>query len=236
MATSRLCSIPDCGKPTIARGWCPAHYKRWRLHGDPLAGDPPRPNRNPTCIIDGCDKPHEALGYCLAHYKRLRRNGDPEVMRAGGQGLAIEWIFDHLGYKSDDCLKWPFSTDDSGYGSIRYEDRTTSPHRLMCILAHGERPTADHEVAHNCGKGDEGCVNPKHLRWATHTENETDKLLHGTHQRGERNHRAKLSEDDVRDIRRLSGHLTRQEIANSYGVHRTTIGDIIRRKRWKWLT
>lgn len=27
-----------CPKPAIARGWCPAHYRKWRLHGDPLGG------------------------------------------------------------------------------------------------------------------------------------------------------------------------------------------------------
>lgn len=34
MATTRICSIPDCGKPLAARGWCLAHYKRWRKHGE----------------------------------------------------------------------------------------------------------------------------------------------------------------------------------------------------------
>lgn len=38
MATSRICSIPDCGKPEDKRGWCSMHYQRWRKHGDPLAG------------------------------------------------------------------------------------------------------------------------------------------------------------------------------------------------------
>lgn len=35
MATSRLCSIPGCGKPLRARGWCDPHWKRWRKYGDP---------------------------------------------------------------------------------------------------------------------------------------------------------------------------------------------------------
>ena len=35
MATSRICSIPDCGKPRVKRGWCATHYSRWRIHGDP---------------------------------------------------------------------------------------------------------------------------------------------------------------------------------------------------------
>lgn len=38
MATSRLCSIPDCGKPHYANGWCGLHYQRHRRHGDPLGG------------------------------------------------------------------------------------------------------------------------------------------------------------------------------------------------------
>src|SRR5262245_61414348 len=29
------CAIPDCGKPTLARGWCSMHYSRWYRFGDP---------------------------------------------------------------------------------------------------------------------------------------------------------------------------------------------------------
>lgn len=32
------CSIEDCEKPRKARGWCGAHWARWRAHGDPLGG------------------------------------------------------------------------------------------------------------------------------------------------------------------------------------------------------
>lgn len=40
MAESRICSIPDCGKRVLGRGWCAAHYRRWRIHGAPLGGGP----------------------------------------------------------------------------------------------------------------------------------------------------------------------------------------------------
>lgn len=30
------CSIDSCDKPMIARGYCPMHYRRFRLYGDPL--------------------------------------------------------------------------------------------------------------------------------------------------------------------------------------------------------
>jgi hypothetical protein len=36
MAALRLCSIPDCGKPARARGYCMTHYQRLKKYGDPL--------------------------------------------------------------------------------------------------------------------------------------------------------------------------------------------------------
>lgn len=35
MATSRLCSIPNCGKPYAAKGYCRLHYERVQKHGTP---------------------------------------------------------------------------------------------------------------------------------------------------------------------------------------------------------
>lgn len=30
------CSIPGCERKFYARGWCSLHYRRWRVHGDPM--------------------------------------------------------------------------------------------------------------------------------------------------------------------------------------------------------
>ena len=32
------CSIENCARPVLSRGWCSLHYQRWQRHGDPLAG------------------------------------------------------------------------------------------------------------------------------------------------------------------------------------------------------
>lgn len=32
----RLCSIPNCTGKHVARGYCVPHWRRWKLHGDPL--------------------------------------------------------------------------------------------------------------------------------------------------------------------------------------------------------
>lgn len=31
----KVCSIENCDKPLLARGWCSAHYNLWRKHGKP---------------------------------------------------------------------------------------------------------------------------------------------------------------------------------------------------------
>ena len=36
MATVKLCSVADCGKPHSKRGYCNTHFLRWKRHGDPL--------------------------------------------------------------------------------------------------------------------------------------------------------------------------------------------------------
>jgi hypothetical protein len=39
---SPLCSVPTCGARVAKRGWCGAHYMRWREHGDIQADVPVR--------------------------------------------------------------------------------------------------------------------------------------------------------------------------------------------------
>lgn len=43
-------SCAFCPKPILARGWCNAHYKRWRKTGDPL-GSVPR--KRPAVCVNG---------------------------------------------------------------------------------------------------------------------------------------------------------------------------------------
>ena len=70
----RVCAIDDCEKPVLARGWCNAHYRRWRSHGDPLKMVIVR---HTGCSVEGCDRPHYMKTYCLMHHRRVEMNGDP---------------------------------------------------------------------------------------------------------------------------------------------------------------
>lgn len=191
------CTIPGCGKPARARGWCMRHWDRWQYHGDPLGGR---------------TQPNAPAG-------------------------AAQTFFDDvvLAYDGDKCLIWPFWRGTNGYAGIRVAGKTAIVSRLVCEKALGPPPTPEHEAAHSCGRGCEGCVTKRHLSWKTRAENEADKLVHGTHSRGSRNYRTHLTEDDVRQIRALKGVVLQREIAISFGVSLTTVSLIHCRKTWAWL-
>jgi hypothetical protein len=147
----------------------------------------------------------------------------------------MRWLKSKVDHAGDECLIWPYSRNKRGYATIGRDGKSYGAYRLMCELAHGE-PTADkYEAAHSCGRGHEGCVNPRHLRWASRTENQRDRLKHGTDSRGEKCGKAKLSEDDVREIIRQKGNKTVRQLADIYGVHHSTIWNIQSRNIWTYI-
>ncbi|MGA0604875.1 HNH endonuclease [Phenylobacterium sp. VNQ135] len=187
-----------------------------------------------VCSIEGCGKPHKARGWCRQHYERWQDHGDPE----GGstaKGAALDWLRAHVSFDGDDCLPWPFATRSKGYGVIRIDGQAWAAHRWMCEQAHGPPPSPDHEAAHSCGKGHEGCVNPRHLRWATSAENKADMLVHGTRRRGQQHQSAKLTEADVRHIRALQGQRTLAEIGAQFGISTSAVSLIHLRRNWAWV-
>ncbi len=77
----RYCDAPGCGELHHARGWCRAHYARWRSAAG-VQSDIPigPPGRRPgewagrlTCTKRGCDGKHIARGMCWRHYQADRR-------------------------------------------------------------------------------------------------------------------------------------------------------------------
>jgi hypothetical protein len=118
---------------------------------------------------------------------------------------------------------------------VQHEGRTRYVHHLACEAEHGPRPSPQHEVAHSCGRGHEGCVNRKHLRWATRSENQMDRVKHGTHNRGERHGMSRLTEHQAREALRLRGLISQEAIAERFGVSRGAICRIHQGRGWAWL-
>lgn len=76
----RRCDLVGCTAPAASRGWCGAHYQRWRRFGDPEFTPPEAKKR---CSVPGCDGVTNARGYCGSHYYRWQTYGDP----LGGQPI-----------------------------------------------------------------------------------------------------------------------------------------------------
>jgi hypothetical protein len=139
----------------------------------------------------------------------------------------------------------------------------TTTHRMAWRLTYGPIPDGL-IVRHRCTGGpNRWCCNPAHLRLGTHKDNSADMFSDGNaatgdrngsrrhperrargkrsgpgkypeKNRGERNGRAKLTEDDVRWIRWVykDGRYTQRQLAKHLGVSKPVIGQIVRGESW----
>lgn len=152
-------------------------------------------------------------------------------------GEALKWLFDNLEVTDEECLIWPFGKFADGYAAVQFEGKKWRASRLVCRLSSGEPEDEKLDAAHSCGKGHEGCVNPKHLRWATRKENCSDKIGHNTINRGVKNGANKLSEKQVLDIYSYKDTgLMQKEVAALFGISRYLVKSIWNGNNWSWLT
>lgn len=100
-------------------------------------------------------------------------------------------------------------------------------HRLVLLSFVGPPADPQMEAAHlNGNKDDNRLVN---LRWVTRLENAAHKEFHGTVVWGERCGRAKLTAEQVVEIRRRLKSQSNREIATEFGVSQGAISLIKRR-------
>lgn len=165
----------------------------------------------------------------------------------------------------DECWTWKGSTYPAGYGKICVYGKTRGTHRVSLWLAGAIDLDTYLYVLHSCDN--RLCVNPAHLRAGTASENTTDGYARGRmvsqidparivrgddhptrkradlrqqiseRQLGEKSHRAKLTESDVRQIFELRVQkMGIVEIASRFGICDSTVSLILRRKKWPHLT
>ena len=126
------------------------------------------------------------------------------------------------------CWLWLLSLKVDGYGHATFNSKYIGAHRLAWIAFKGEIPDGLH-VLHRCDT--RCCVNPEHLFLGTNRDNIDDMLRKGRSRRGERHLDAKLTEEQVRAIRK--DPRTHRELSAEYGVGYGVIGQIKRREIWK---
>lgn len=89
MKPTKECSIDGCNKPSVTRGWCNAHYLRWREHGTTLSDKP---------ILQRHDSPEEAFaaytsrsGDCLIWVGSKKSGGYGAIWVHGALAPAHRW-------------------------------------------------------------------------------------------------------------------------------------------------
>lgn len=131
------------------------------------------------------------------------------------------------------CWLWTGPYYPNGYGRITSKGKEILAHRLSYKLYKGQIEEGK-VVMHTCDV--RCCVNPDHLKVGTQKENLHDMYDKGRRiQTGEHNHRAKLTEKEVKEIRTKyrKGVITYKQLGEEYNVTGDLIGYIINHKIWK---
>lgn len=136
--------------------------------------------------------------------------------------------------KLDGCWEWKAFKSPYGYGKIWIAGRPQLAHRVAYQLYVGEIPEGLC-VCHSCDN--RKCVNPSHLFLGTNADNVRDreKKSRGVMpmRSGEKNSQAKLSEEQIVEIRTMRSEGIRGiDLAKEFGVTQATISSIVHRRNW----
>lgn len=117
-----------------------------------------------------------------------------------------------------------------------YKGVTMKVHRLVAEAFLGISPADRREVNHKDGNKSNNCAD--NLEWS----NRSDNISHAYKNRlrsvpyGESNPNAKLTDDDVRAIRKSRGKIRQVDLAKKYGVPQTAISSVQLGKSWSHVT
>lgn len=143
--------------------------------------------------------------------------------------------------KTSTCWEWigscapvPNHPDRRGHGQIRVDGKCVPAHVFSWTLHHGPVPPGLY-VLHHCDN--RPCVRPDHLFLGTKRDNTQDALRKHRLPYGEATSWAKLTEVQVREIRRIAAtrELSYCALGRQFNVCDATIRHIVHRRNWKQL-
>lgn len=236
MKNPALCA---CGGPAGPSGRCQPCYRRWKRNG--VTDDPTQ-----QCSTDGCNRVRFAKGWCNGCYQtqwarvRFNRTGEHDTVGRSlvhkPQGQRLRARIDTSG-GPDACHDWTGTTNDAGYAIIRWNGRDRRVTNVLLEIEYGDDVLDGGKMAcHTCDRPP--CCNIKHLYAGTHKTNSDDSHRRGRAskpptRRGEAHHAAKLTEDQVRSMRReREGGDALAVLVERYGVSKPVASKICRYEIW----
>lgn len=130
-------------------------------------------------------------------------------------------VFKHIDMHGGDksvCWEWLGGVTGIGRPSFSLGGGKITPYRLVYELIHGVKLERKEIICHQCDNP--VCCNPDHLKLGTHQDNMNEMKERERHG---------LPHHTINAIRKLHSEGRQQtEIAELYGVHKSTIGRIVR--------
>jgi hypothetical protein len=219
---------PNQAQPTS--GWCRTCFGWSKRNG----GQSPQGRRHTgsgrkrvlgQCATEGCSTRATARDLCGKHYGVLKGTG---VMEVPERELTEREQFVQNASQAitGECI---ILTAESGKRPMAMVNgQSTSASRAVWMLANGD--PGELYVLHTCHRGDDGCINIRHLYLGTHQRNGRDMA------EALRTPVRKLEPDDVREVRRLLAvGRTQTAIAHRFGVSQGAIQSIASGRTWSWL-
>jgi hypothetical protein len=149
--------------------------------------------------------------------------------------------------KENGCIEWIGATSRCGYGMIRLHRKPFVVSRVVMQVHLGRILDPREFVCHRCDNS--SCVNVDHLFLGTQKDNMQDAKKKGrmrgmfekghsngeNQARGERAGSAKLTDDSVREMRRLKLEqgIGSRRLSRIFGVSRSAAKDVIKNQTWR---
>lgn len=150
--------------------------------------------------------------------------------------------------RTDTCWLWTGAKNTNGYGLIGLDGSQEFVHRLAWGLATGDPVSDETIIGHVCDvrlclrNDDQGIYildgieyeRHGHLWLGTRDANQRDMAQKGRAARGQRHYATRLTDDDIREIRRRVASGERQNaVAAAFDISPPQLNTIVHRTSWK---
>lgn len=162
-------------------------------------------------------------GYQASNYGRIRsKDRVIKLIRKGNR--VVRHLKGRILKPAPHSIEHPYPYFQAGAG------RTLGVHQAVALAFHGKKPLGCY-ACHKDGNPENNYK--ENIYWGTPKQNQQDRFSHGRGGCGEQHSQAKLTEDDVRDIRRrLAMGEKQKDIGAIYGITQSSVSFVKSNRNW----